>query len=185
MGLLSTFLWTSWPGEGFPSIIWPIVGFIWVGSAILSFYQRKQLTEPELSGAEAKDTLLIRAQTEYLKGNWSDVQSLISRRLEDEPRDIPARLLLATMFRRTGNLNGADHQLSVLSRFDESVEWHYEIALERKNIQQADSDREPISSDPEVNQTNNSDGKTVVLTDSNTLEYDQIDDFDDEMPKAA
>ena len=155
LALVSTFLWTSWPSEGFPIVIWPIVAFIWIGSAIVTFWQLEQIVHPRHSAAESQDTLLIRAQTEYLKGNWSEVTSLINERLKREPRNVPARLLLATLFRRTGNLEKAAQQLDVLSRFDESCHWQFEIARERDLIQEFAAAADEISSDPVEQNTNN------------------------------
>lgn len=155
MALMSTFLWTSWPGKGFPIVIWPIVGLVWFGSAFLSFFHLGKIVHRQKPTVDTYDTLLIRAQTEYLKGNWSEVQSLISQRLKKESRDVPARLLLASLFRHTGNLERARQQLDILDRFDESESWQFEITRERDLIHKLELEREQSTSDPNDQRVNN------------------------------
>ncbi len=167
--LLSTFLWTRWPGEGFPWIIWPIVGVVWIGSAIVTYLQFERIVQLKSDALNRDDTLLIQAQTEYLKGNWSEVQAVVLRRLKQQPRDIPARLLLATLFRHTGSREKAEQQLEILERFDESAAWRFEIERERELTRQMAVDVDPtespiLTSDLEDQHANNLEQNLVQAT---------------------
>ncbi|HMO15568.1 MAG TPA: hypothetical protein PKA83_15710 [Pirellulaceae bacterium] len=135
LALVSTFLWPKWLGTGFSLVAWPLVLVVWFGSAIVAFFQYERIVQLKNNLPNQDDTLLIEAQSEYLKGNWSRVQALISRHLHANTRDIPARLLLASMFRHTGNWGKATQQLEIIDRFDESVPWQFEIAKERELIE--------------------------------------------------
>jgi len=183
LALLSTFLWTSWPSEGFTWVIWPVVLVVWLGSAIVTFLQFERIVQLQMEPDQADDTLLIRAQTEYLKGNWSEVQSLVSRQLKDQPRDIPARLLLATLFRHTGSLEKAGQQLDVLDRFDESEAWRFEIDRERELLDEyeggvIETELEPGTGDrdgdPDEQAVNNLE-KDLVETSVEFFDDDQVD----------
>jgi hypothetical protein len=78
--------------------------------------------------------LFNRAQTEYLKGHWTEAESLLRRRLATAERDVEARLMLATLLRRTKRPDLALEQLHEMERFDESVHWEFEIRRERELI---------------------------------------------------
>ena len=81
------------------------------------------------------DTLFLQAQDEYLMGHWEETQLLLRRRLELEPRDVEARLLLATSLRHQRKMEQASRELAKIERFDQAVNWDYEIARERELIQ--------------------------------------------------
>ena len=160
LALVSTFLWPALLGDTFPVITWPILLVAWLVSAIISFRMVEELSSPpamaceqerigfsaENDGKSENDsqsdfegknshTLFNRAQREYLKGHWSETESLLKRRLKQTERDIEANLLLATLFRRTGRHVEAVEQLSLLEKFDDSVHWNFEIDRERQLIE--------------------------------------------------
>ena len=78
------------------------------------------------------DTLFIQAQTEYLKGEFTQAELLLSQRLQTEPRDAEARLLLVSLYRRSERHDKARHQLANLQRLDASRAWKFEIAREQQ-----------------------------------------------------
>ena len=83
---------------------------------------------------DSSHTLFNQAQREYLRGHWTEAESLLKRRLKLAERDIEARLLLATLFRHTERLDWASEQLLQLEKYDESVHWNFEIRRERELI---------------------------------------------------
>ena len=91
--------------------------------------------EAEEVKTDASATLFNQAQREYLKGHWEETEILLNRRLAKQPRDVEARLLLATMFRRSLRLEESLEQLDVMQRFDESARWLFEINRERELIE--------------------------------------------------
>ncbi|MCR4413284.1 MAG: tetratricopeptide repeat protein [Thermoguttaceae bacterium] len=77
-----------------------------------------------------------------MKGNWFEAECLLSRILKRNPRDLEARLMLATLLRHTGRRDEAARQLDRLERFEGSGKWVLEISRERQQLQAAKSDEE-------------------------------------------
>lgn len=137
LALVSSLRWPELLGSGFPTLIWPILTGIWIVSALISHYELKQRRIKRNSSADLSpvpDTLFIQAQREYLKRNWEAAETMLQRRLQFRPRDVEARLLLATMLRRLGRWDESLLELETLGRFDESEPWTFEIAAERSAI---------------------------------------------------
>lgn len=159
LALVSTFLWPALLGNTFPLIAWPILLTAWLVSALISFRMIGELSavppmaadqersgfSVEKGGKSSSDcrsdlagvvahTLFNRAQREYLRGHWSETESLLKRQLQQSERDIEARLLLASLYRRTGRLDEALEQLNQIARFDDSVHWSFEMDRERQLI---------------------------------------------------
>jgi hypothetical protein len=80
--------------------------------------------------------LFIQAQHEYLRGHWGEAQTLLNRQIDQHPRDIEARLLLATLFRHSRKLDQSIQQLKEIKRFDEAVEWNFECKREEELIRE-------------------------------------------------
>ncbi len=167
LALISSFLWPELFGRGFPTMIWPILGVIWIVSAYISHQElaiRSQSREiVRESDSPVPDTLFIQAQREYLRGNWSDAEKLLRNRLQFRPRDSEARLLLATSYRHQGKTELALQELTVLQRFDESAPWIIEIEQEiALNVQR----REDL---PDNQQDNEIVERDLLLQDSQDL----------------
>jgi tetratricopeptide (TPR) repeat protein len=106
------------------------------------FFSYKSMPEwletPKIAVADERkqsDVLFIRAQQEYLRGDWDEAERLLRRCLQIWPRDIEARLLLATMLRHSRRLFDASEELAHLIKFDESINWISEIRREEELIQ--------------------------------------------------
>jgi tetratricopeptide (TPR) repeat protein len=147
LALVSTFLWPRLLGEAFPIVTWPTILLVWSTSIFSSYKSMPNWAEtPKIAEAEEpkqSDALFIRAQQEYLKGDWEEAERLLRRCLEIWPRDIEARLLLATLLRHSRRLFDASGELAHLLKYDESINWISEIRREEKLIQ-------IIAADPEV-----------------------------------
>ena len=137
--LVSSFLWPWSLGETFPAVAWPMIFLIWGTSAWVAYYRVTDVmavpTSEKVADPERPDTLFNQAQREYLGGHWEEAESLLNRRIENAPRDVESRLLLATLFRHTRRLNKAQEQLSEMQRYDEALEWEFEIDRETQLIQ--------------------------------------------------
>lgn len=142
LAMLSTFVWPQWLGNAFPMVAWPILVLVWIASWFVSQRTLNESTEPGHSGDETSDALFIAAQTEYLKGNWTEAEALLMRQLRFRPRDIEARLLLATLYRHTERFDAAIEQLNQLTRFDHASRWQDEMDRLRGQIQFAFADVE-------------------------------------------
>ncbi len=140
LALTSTFIWSAWLGDPIKILLWSTVGLVWLISCWSTW--RRQMgpshLEP-LSSDEIDDTLFIQAQTEYLKGEFTQAESLLAKRLHVEPRDAEARLLLVSLYRRSGRSSKAAQQLQQLQRLDSGHRWKFEIQREQMLINQTGS----------------------------------------------
>ena len=147
--MVATFVWPTLLGETFPVIAWSAIAVIWICSTLVSYRMVGVWSSPPVMAAEAKvvnnddflsekecDTLFNRAQGEYLKGNWIEAEALLKRQLSNKERDVESRLLLATLFRHTKQLDFAENELDTMLGFDDSVHWQFEIQCERDLIDQ-------------------------------------------------
>ena len=168
LALVSSFLWPWSLGETFPLVAWPMILVIWGTSALAAYRGLPDLmavpTSEKVAVEERPDTLFIQAQREYLGGHWEEAESLLQRRIHRESRDMEARLLLATLLRHSRRLNEATEQLNDMQRYDESIEWSFEIDRERQLIElidrheTAERELDPIEEDLEDILPSNNDG---------------------------
>jgi thioredoxin-like negative regulator of GroEL len=97
------------------------------------------------------DQLLVAAQEEYLRGNWFEAEATLVALLQASPEDAEARLLLATLLRRTHKLKEARSELERLGQLDAAERWRLEIGRELAAIAEleeeeaAPADEEPAS----------------------------------------
>lgn len=177
LALVSTFLWPALLGSVFPAIVWPIIFLVWLVSIWASLSMVEQLAAPPKMSSEQErndfspenegiincdnepeldtvpsHTLFNRAQREYLKGHWTEAESLLKQRLNQAERDIEARLLLATLYRHIDKLEFASSQLDQMEKLDDSVHWKFEINRERQLINQI---RDEFNSQELFSDTNN------------------------------
>ena len=139
LALISSFVWPYCLGETFPAVAWPTLLILWTVAAYVSVTTLPDVmsvaTTAKVSAEEQTDTLFIQAQHEYLSGDWQAAESLLLQRLNRFPRDVDARLLLATLLRHDRRLEQASDQLDTIQKFDESHAWDFEIRRERKLIE--------------------------------------------------
>jgi hypothetical protein len=74
--------------------------------------------------------LFREALGEYLKGHWLEAEASLGLLLRHDPRDVEARLMLASVFRHTSRLPQARRQLVALSRLEGAEKWRTEITAE-------------------------------------------------------
>lgn len=128
--IAASWVWPELLSPNHRMVCWLTAGGIWLACLPWSYWAMRGI----VSGGKASETLLIAAQTNYLKGNWVEAESLLKRQLRQEPRDIESRLLLAAVYRRTDRCDQALSQLRRLSRLEESAPWQREIAYEQVRI---------------------------------------------------
>jgi hypothetical protein len=115
---------TTW-GRG---VNWAILIAFW----LLSFRRAaRRLSQIYHGDAQYNDELLARAQTEYLRGQWFEAESLLLRLVREQPDDAEGRLLLATLYRHTRRPELARTHLDRLERRAEGARWRWEILQER------------------------------------------------------
>lgn len=132
MLLLASLVWVEWLGPWQLRLGWTATGLLWIGSAGMSAWRgRGNPTPPQPACAEG---LFRRALSEYLQGSWFEAEALLGQLLHVHPRDAEARLLLATLLRRTGRPQEALVQLSRLELLRDSEKWSLEIESERERL---------------------------------------------------
>jgi cytochrome c-type biogenesis protein CcmH/NrfG len=99
----------------------------------------------EAQQAAEMEAALVEAQHEYLKGHWLEAELTISRMLAKHPTDVEARLLLASIERRTRRFNEAKQALAALAADERATKWLPEIAAEIEQIGelQSENDSQP------------------------------------------
>lgn len=127
--LLATFVWVELLDSRQLQLAWLATGGVWAGSAVVSAWYGRGLAPRRRSAAEA---MFREALHEYLKGNWFEAERILGRLLRLQPRDVEARLLLATLLRRTGRPQEAGEQLARLELAEDASKWAREIAEEKK-----------------------------------------------------
>ncbi len=131
--ILTTWVWTETVGPGVRWAAWGAVVAIWVSSAWAAQGWGKPPRSPNEPTAAA---MFQSAMTEYLQQKWLDAEQQLRRLLARNQRDLEARLLLATLLRRTGRLSEARGELTRLQTFDGSDGWRWEIDREWDRLRQ-------------------------------------------------
>jgi hypothetical protein len=132
--LLCTLIWTELVGQRVQAGAWLVVGSAWLVSAIGSGRAARRRLDENFS---AEGDLFPAAVSEYLQGNWVPAERLLDTLVRKHPRDVDARLMLATLWRHTGRLDEARVTLDDLRRLEESQKWELEIRRESRLLDDA------------------------------------------------
>lgn len=81
-----------------------------------------------------REHLFQSAQSEYLKGNWFQAETLLGRLIQIDSEDVEARLYLATMNRHIDRLEAALDGLDQLEDVTAARRWQWEVKQERRVI---------------------------------------------------
>jgi len=112
------------------------IGFaIWVYLVIKGIRELPNLIDPR-SVAEAPDCF-PQAQAAYLKCQWHEAERLLLGTLSVEPRDPPALLLLAGVYRHTDRLQHAESLIEEIRRLEVADHWQIEIDAEADRLLRA------------------------------------------------
>lgn len=129
--LLLTFVWQEVLPLPMRIAAWfALIGF-WIASAGQSLRWRRGRgpENPEMAG------LFLRAQNEYLKQHWFEAESLLRECIRVQSEDADARMLLASLLRRTGRVEMAREQLQDLRDCPQAGKWHAEIRHELRRLE--------------------------------------------------
>ncbi|HBO45043.1 MAG TPA: hypothetical protein DD670_14160, partial [Planctomycetaceae bacterium] len=137
LALIGTFVWTELEQAAMlnRTYVWLALFGVWLGSAALSFGWERRLAAKDASLAE--DASFGEALDQYLQQNWYEAERTLARLLRRNPRDVDARLMLATVLRHTGRLEEASGELDRLDRIEGSRKWAVEIDQERHWLSEA------------------------------------------------
>lgn len=144
---VSTLVWPEIAPLTLRSAAIVAAGLWWVIAAAMTL-----LELPEIVAATDGDPLrglFVAAQAEYLKGNWIEAESSLRKLLRQNPRDVEAQLLWATLMRRTARLDKARQSLQDLSRLEAASHWQHEIRTERELVRRM-TEQQRLSQTEEV-----------------------------------
>jgi hypothetical protein len=132
--LLTTF---GFPGElpsGLGAVAaWVLVlGFWTVGMWWRAYDLPRRRTDR--NDANRDDQLLAEAQQHYLKGHWIEAEAIVVQMLAQDSADVEARLLLASVQRRTRRIVEATQTLTELLSHPAATRWQLEIESELEQL---------------------------------------------------
>jgi hypothetical protein len=149
--ILGTFAWNELLTPSVRILCWMVLAAVWIGSAVLSGWLGRLQAARE--NPDPGQDLFSEATDSYLQGNWFETERVLTRLLRRTPRDLEARLMLATMFRHTKRWEEASRQLNVLLRLEGSRKWELEIRRERELLMEgrlrAEAEEPSLASDGE------------------------------------
>ncbi|MCS7305330.1 MAG: hypothetical protein NZ602_09520 [Thermoguttaceae bacterium] len=137
LAILSTFLWKEWLPAGVKIALWGGIILLWSGAAISTTLGNRLQSALPSPLPNSTNTLFVEATEFYLQGQWFEAEKRLIQLLRQNPRDVEARLMIATLFRHTRRWEEALRQLDQLERLEASQGWALEIQRERALIQQA------------------------------------------------
>ena len=136
LAILSSLVWSELLAPSVRTACWTAVVAIWGSSAALCYgWDRRRQAADDQSGPEQR--CFDEALEHYLKGNWFEAERVLVGLLQGNPRDIDARLMIATLLRHTGRLDEAARQLDQLQRLEDARKWELEISREREWLAEA------------------------------------------------
>ena len=151
VALVSSFVWPRWPIASLPAgttaaIAWASVLGLWILGLRWTAQSWSQLCPPKPTSDPQLENLFRDAQHEYLKGHWIAAETLLTRLLARQPADAEARLLLASVQRRSGSRNQARQTLTELQ--PAAARWQWEIAAELARLAELDAEQVTVSPEP-------------------------------------
>jgi hypothetical protein len=133
--LLVSFGWSELIGPSSRITIWAAFGVFWVvavGWSVRACRRRAAAERPD-----RRQDGFVEALDHYLKGDYYQAEHVLEDLLRQNLRDLDARLMLATLLRRTGRLDEAKGQLDTLARFEGAGKWQWEMQRERELLAEA------------------------------------------------
>lgn len=143
--LITTFVWPQLLSRGLapwvvPAAAWILVLWFWIVAARSTARFLAQEAARQAPPDEDANRLLVQAQTEYLKGHLSQAESLLQDLLATLPGDCEARMLLATLCRRSGRPVDARKHLAELLELPQAYAWRMEIESEQRELARSASE---------------------------------------------
>jgi hypothetical protein len=157
LALVSSFVWPRWPIASLPAgtaaaIAWASVLGLWIVGLRWTSRTWSQVCPPKPKSDPQFDDWFREAQHAYLKGQWLEAEPLVARILARQPADSEARLLLASIQRRSKNHEQAKRTLSELQPV--ATKWQWEIVAELQQLEELAAD-EPAAVEGNVETSRN------------------------------
>jgi len=161
--LAATFVWTAWLDPRLRMVSWIGLGAVWllalvaarwgvgvdwvVGRRWSKLQRRAGLPDGYCEGMSSDD-LFREAQTQYLRGNYLQAETMLCH-LADRPEgDVDAQLMLVTLCRHTGRLEESADRLRRLELLDDAGKWQEEIQGEWSSLRRVREESTGLESKP-------------------------------------
>jgi hypothetical protein len=133
--LLATFGWSELGRPRLRILTWAAFGAVWAAGVCWSMWHCRR--QARVVSLDACQDPFVEAVDRYLKGDYYETEQILERLLRHNVRDLDARLMLATLWRRGGRIDEAADQLDVLVRTEGADKWELEIQQERELLLRA------------------------------------------------
>lgn len=133
VALIGSFLWPEMLSPVQRLALWGIVGGGWLINAVVS-WQMLRREESRLRRRQTQDAF-PEALRFYLRGDRARAELVLRQLLREDPRDIEAALLLASVWRRQGRLDPARSLLANLANLEAADPWAFEIRREMEIVE--------------------------------------------------
>ena len=137
-----TFFWPETVNPRSVKVIWLVLATVWI-TGLWSGYDDIAAATRRFSDARLQD-LFIRAQGEYLRGNWWTAQTLLEQLLALDRTDVEAQLMLAALYRHTERPESARRRLRFLEQLAGADTWRLEIEKERMLLERLDAESDEV-----------------------------------------
>ena len=138
--LVTRYLYPEWMSSGLVTMAF------WVGIVVWGFCVVRAVRELPLLIAPRRVSddpdRFPEAHAAYLRGEWRAAEKSLTEVLAIEPRDPPALLLLAGVFRHTDRLEAAELLLTELRRLEVADHWWLEVDAETRRWRRAEQRRD-------------------------------------------
>ena len=135
LALLGSFAWSEQFNPAWRIGFWSAVAVGWGTWALVS-WAIPLAGGPDQRRNQGHDPF-AEAQQHYLKGHYLQAELALVELVRRSRGDIEARLMLATLFRRTYRFDEAVVQLDELARYEAAEPWRFEIGRERELLDAA------------------------------------------------
>lgn len=146
--LIATFVANQWlpvaAAGSIAAVGWILVIGLWaLGLSWLRHDWPRLSAAADASLTEQVEGLFREAQHEYLKGHWLEAELLIRRLLRRAPADVEARLLLASIERRSNRLKEAKKTLVGMQQIA-GEKWQLEIEMELRQLEEVEREEREV-----------------------------------------
>lgn len=140
--LIAKFIYPGWLSGALVMLACWIVAAAWVVLTIRSIRELPLLLSPRQ--VSNQPDRFAEAQVAYLTGNYALAEEALTSGLKIEPRDPPALLMLAAVYRHTGRLHAADVLLAETQKLEVAERWSLEWSAERSRLDRDLESRDPV-----------------------------------------
>ena len=160
VSFLTTWIWSDLLPEGVRVLLWSVTAFAWMIGWVDS--NRFLANHRRVSAQDGQLDLFLAARGEYLRCEWGRSEDLLCSILHENPRDVEARLMLATLNRHQGRIPEAREHLRRLQRLERAGDWNMEIEREWRQLSLLESSGELDASAPDEQTESGSDRRQVA-----------------------